>query len=154
MKSILFALGLALSLSGCATPMGYIFDPAISSDHLDEIDEPNKLKGLKGDRRLIRTHRRGSDVYEVCAETQADAISGRSPSNSIDVESKGKLSDQLLEELTTTVQRGEVSDVVRQLEWHTCLARMNDYISNEQFYAEMKAIREGAFDALADKNQN
>ena len=138
-----------LPLSACATPLGYVFDPAISSDHLDEVDEPNKLKGLKGDRRLIRTHRAGSDVYEICAETQADAISGRSPKSSVSIEGKGELSDELIEALTKTVERGEVSDVVRQLQWNLCNARMNGYISDDEFYAEFQAIRLGAFTALS-----
>jgi hypothetical protein len=149
MRKLAFAFGSLLFATACATPMGYIFDPAISSDKLDEQKEPNKLKGLKGDRRLIRTHRRGEDVYEVCAETQADAISGRSPKSSITVETEGEFSDELLEALTKTVDRGEISDVVRQLHWNTCSARMSGYITNEQFYAEMQAIRSGALEALA-----
>jgi len=144
----LFCLCFLGSLSGCAGVLGFIADPAISSDHLDEANEPNKLKGLKGDRRLIRTHRKDSDVYEICAETQADAISSRSPKASLSQEAKFAYTDEVLEALTKTVERSSISDVVRQLEWNLCNARMNNYIDNDEFYAELIAIRAGAFEAL------
>ncbi|HET9638231.1 MAG TPA: hypothetical protein VFP12_03405 [Allosphingosinicella sp.] len=157
MLRLLLLFPLAFALSGCAGSLGYVLDPAIDSDHLDEPDEPNKLKAMKGDRRLIRTHRSSRpdlgirpDDYEVCAETHADAIGARSGASSIAITGKGEVSESLTEELVKTVERSTVSDVVRHLHWHTCNARLNRWIDEGQYYQEVRAIRTGAFEALID----
>lgn len=138
-----------LALPGCAGTMGYVFDPAISSDKLDERLEPNKLKSMKGDRRLIGTHRRESDIYEICAETHADAISARSGASKLTIVDRGSLDDALTEALTKTVERGAVSDTTRHLHWNTCNARLNRWITDAQYLSEIQEIRKGAFQALA-----
>ena len=139
-----------LSLSGCTGTLGAVLNRPVDSDHLDEPKEPNKLKGYSGDRRLIRIHRASpnSDVYEICAETQADAIAAFTYKGDLALTGRGEVKDESSQALTTTTQRGQISDVVRHLEWHTCNARLNGWITDEQFYAEIVAIRIGAFDAL------
>jgi hypothetical protein len=153
MRLVTFALLICPILSACAGTLGQVLDPAISSDHLDEPNEPNKLKSMIGDRRLIRTHRVGTtlnptDTYEVCAETQADAIRTRSPSSTFSITDRGALTDSYTETLTQTVQRQVVSDVVRHLHWNTCNARLNGWITSDQYYQELIAIRAAAFLAL------
>lgn len=140
-----------LATGGCASTMGYVFDPAIDSDQLDEPGEDNKLKALKGDRRLIRTHRAGSPIYEVCAETQADAIGARSGESALKITGQGEVNDKLTEVLTATFQRTETADAVRQLHWHSCNALMNRFITLSQYQTELKAIRAGAFSTLQAK---
>lgn len=143
----------AVALSGCAGTMGYVFDPAISSDKLDEVGEDNKLKSMKGDRRLIRTHRVSTRevptaTYEVCAETHADAIGARSGSTKLSIVDRGSLDDALAEVLTKTVERSVVSDTVRQLHWHTCNAKLNRWLTRTEYRSEVQKIREGALLAL------
>jgi hypothetical protein len=153
MLRLLLIAPLAFATSACTGSLGYVLDPAIDSDHLDEPDEPNKLKAMKGDRRLIRTHRSARhdivpDDYEVCAETHADAISARSGASKINITGQGEAAESLTEELMKTVERSTVSDVVRHLHWHTCNARLNRWINPDQYYGEIQAIRAGAFEAL------
>ena len=139
-----------LSLSGCTGTLGAILNRPVDSDHLDEPKEPNKLKGYSGDRRLIRIHRAnpGSDVYEICAETQADAIAAFTYKGDLSLTGRGEVKDETSQLLTQTTARGQISDVVRHLEWHTCNAMLNGWITKDQFYAEIVAIRSGAFDVL------
>lgn len=155
-KTIMMA-AVALMLPGCASTLGYVLNPSISSDKLDEPREDNKLKAMKGDPRLIRTHRVSttkypSDDFEVCAETFADAISARSGTFKASLEGKAGLDDSLTEVLTKTLDRSPLSDVVRHLHWYTCNAAMNRWIDNATYTREMVAIRENAFLVLLPRD--
>lgn len=141
---LLVLVGL-VGLGGCAGALSALTDPPISSDKLDEPDEMNKLKTLSGDRRLVRV---AADVeqavyidargrrfyaYDVCAETQADAITTRGGSSSLTVEGQPGFTDASTQASTQTNTRGIVSDVVRQLSWQLCNARMNHDLNDKQY---------------------
>jgi len=51
---IMGALASITLLGGCAGALSQFTDPAINSDKLDERGELSKLKGMTGDRRLVR----------------------------------------------------------------------------------------------------
>lgn len=156
MKRSTLALTAVLFCSSCASTLGYVFDPAIDSDKLGDEKQPNKIKAMKGDRRLLRAHLAGSDVYEVCSETHADAIGARSGSTKVALVDKASFDDALTEALTKTNERSAPSDIVRHLHWHTCNAYMNGWLTRQEYADELKAIRVGAFSALApaaDKKQ-
>ena len=136
-------------LPGCVGTLNSVLDRPITSDHLDEPKEPNKLKTVNGPRRLVRTHESASSRnYEICAETQADAIIARSSVGGLNLTGKGDFDDEVKDALTKTVERGQVSDVVRHLHWHTCNARLNGWIDDAKFFGEMQEIRKAAFEAM------
>lgn len=164
-----FALGVcvvafATPLASCGT-LAQFTNPAISSDHLDETPpELNKLKLVSGDRRLMRivaqpkprdqqpANGKGIEFYDylVCAETHADAISARSSTGNLAIRGQ-TVSDTNVEALTKTVERSAVSDVVRQLGWQLCNARLNGDLSGAEYGAALEDMRARAFNALAGK---
>jgi hypothetical protein len=159
---------MAASLSGCGT-ISQFTNPAISSDHLDESPpELNKLKLVSGDRRLMRVvaesksdlqpqikDRLGRPIiiykYAVCAETQADAISARSAKGTLTLEASKSLADENLEQLTVTNTRTEISDVVRQLGWQLCNARLNGDMEPSEYSAALLDLQARAFGAINAK---
>jgi len=74
-----------------------------------------------------------STYYDVCAETQADAITARGSSSTVSVVERGSVSDASTQSLLLTNQRSVVSDVVRQLSWQLCNARLNDDFDSTQY---------------------
>ena len=171
----LVAAGLAVSLSGCASLLSQFTDPAVGSDHLDEWPpELSKIKELSGDRRLVRvvayatsdvapdfrsvaeSDRRGAPPiyykYRVCAETQADAIAARGAKSSLTVEKEGAFSDEVTQLLTATNQRSELSEVVRQLAWHLCNARLNDYLTGPEYADALIKLQTAALEAVKAKS--
>ncbi|WP_039391147.1 hypothetical protein [Novosphingobium sp. MBES04] len=84
------------------------------------------------------------DTMMICAETQADAVSGRSTKSDFSIEDKGALNDSISEALTQTNTRQEMSDIVRQLSWHVCNSRANGFITNSQFHTQMNTIINGS----------
>ena len=105
---------------------------------------------MSGDRRLIRTTYT-KDGLLVCAETQADAISARSASSALEAVGEGAISDDIIQQLTLTNARTELSDVVRQLAWHLCNARANNHISAPAYEASLSALQTQALQVLAQR---
>jgi hypothetical protein len=134
---------------GCASTLQTITNPDMNSDVLNEAGEDSKLRGFKGDRRMVRTHRQGAEeVYEVCRESWADAIGARSGDSKITITGQGDFADKLTEELTKTYDRGDVADTTRTLLSWMCDIKMNRW-ENDPFVArEFSAIRQAAFEAL------
>ena len=146
------AILLSVGLAGCAGTLSQFTDPAISSDHLDEPTELSKLKALSGDRRLVRV---GVDnppspyrTYIVCAETHADAIAARSAGSTVTVRTGDSLSDMTAQELLLTNSRTAVSDVVRQVGWQLCNARMNGDLSPDEYAQALLELSRGAIAVL------
>lgn len=158
---------LALLTGGCASTLTAVLDRPITSDHLDEfrnrerVDE-NKLKTMSGDRRLLRvqfTHETDAskafladETYNskwvICAETQADAIAARGGQSALTVNGQGSGTDQFTQTLLLTNARSAVSDVVRQLGWQVCNAFMNGALTKAEYSGHLDKLREGAFLAL------
>ncbi|MBI1682492.1 hypothetical protein [Caulobacter hibisci] len=148
----------ALMTSGCAGTLYQVFNRPVTSDHLDTDKGPNKLKTVSGDRRLVRAARvLGSNgeikAYIICAETQADAISARSAKSDLSVKSGQALKEEYSELLSKTVERSEVSDVVRQLSWQICNAQMNGYLQNGSYEKMLGSIIDRAFTTLDEKGK-
>lgn len=148
MRTLCMLLCLAAApLGGCAGALRPFVDPVVSSDKLDEANEMSKLKSYSGDRRLVRVQasalsplRRGYYTYTVCAETQADAIAARGYSGSATWATGRSIQDQATEELLLTYGRTELSDLVRQLSWQLCNARLNDDITKDQYQKGLELL--------------
>jgi len=147
--------------TGCAGMLLQLTNPPITSDHLDKLSDKSKLKTVSGDRRLVRVSALNEaeskyspleSPFMICAETQADAISARSAKSAISAALKesqsGSLTDEAAEALTLTYQRTELSDVVRQLSWQLCNARMNGDLDRTQYQGELDKLVTGALEAL------
>lgn len=154
-----------LATGGCASVISQFTDPAISSDKLDEAGELSKLKTLSGDRRLVRVVAEEPRVdasgavvrdeegnpyyfYDVCAETQADAIFTRSPSSGLEIAEEGSYTDAIVQAATQTNVRTAVSDVVRQLAWQLCNARMNHDLTPEEYRQALLHLQDKALEVL------
>lgn len=155
MKGVVVASLIAsTTLTACAGTLSQALNRPISSDKLDETGELNKLKTLSGDLRLVRTMalKRRTDAdglpaerapyydYAICAETQADAIITRSASSSLGLKRGESLQDAAGQGIQITNERSAVSDVVRQLAWNLCNARMNGYLADDQYQAALLAL--------------
>lgn len=158
----------ALGTTGCSSTLTALTSPSISSDQLDEFRngvriEKNKIKTMSGDRRLMRaqfTHETDSakaisksdntlnSKWIICAETQADAIAARGGQSAVTVSAKGSLTDEYVEALTVTNNRGQVSDVVRQIGWQVCNAYMNGALTKQQYGDHLIELHRSAFAAL------
>lgn len=145
-KTVLAGAVSAVFLQGCAGALSLLTDPAIDSDKLDEQGELSKLKGVTGDRRLVRVVADGQRprdqwvrpneplyYFDLCAETQADAIVTRGSSSSLNVTGQGSASDATSQLALLTYQRGVVSDVARQFSWQLCNARLNGDLTREEY---------------------
>ena len=146
----------AFSLSGCASLGNTLLNRPITSDHLEEAGEGEKLKTISGDRRLVRVSLlpgiKGTDqsrnIYRICAETQADAIASRTGASGATLAERGSFTDSMTEELILTNQRGQISDVVRQLAWNWCNAQMNGMLDKGVYQQQMIELQNAAFEAL------
>lgn len=155
MRQTLAALLCLLPLGGCAGTLSQVMNPPITSDHLDEPDELNKLKTVSGDRRLVRVTAFGhSDAnpsfykFRICAETQADAISARSAKSLLNAKLNQSLADEASETLTATYARTELSDVVRQLSWQFCNARENGDFTDTDYKAALNKLAADSMEVL------
>lgn len=156
MKKVTIVVILCFSatwLSGCASTITALTNRPITSDHLDEPEEANKLKTVSGDRRLVRVQKSEKFGWQVCAETQADAIAARGGSTTLTINGKGSGTDEATETLLLTNSRSETSDVVRQLAWHICNNYMNGaYGSDPTAYAlRMDKLQHDAMAVLMAK---
>jgi len=130
----------ALLLGGCAGTLGQLINRPITTDHLDEVGEYNKLKTVSGDLRLVRVavdvdrpYPPGFPYYDVCAETQADAIVTRNAGSALSIKTGQTLTDASSQGILLTNARSAVSDVVRHLGWHLCNARLNNDLNEWQY---------------------
>jgi len=139
------------SLSACAHVAEIIDNQSIETDTLE--DNTHRIVSMSGDRRLIRTTLTGRTDsnpgnLQVCAETQADALTARGSDASLAVTGKGSLSDSITEHLTVTYARTELSDVVRQLSWQMCNANMNGKLGDDSYRLALFELQRDALQVL------
>lgn len=135
----------SLLTSGCAHVLEIVDNQQIETSHLgDKRDRSHDVRviTIDGARRLIRSSY-NANQWAVCAETQADAIGSRSSSSEVDVTGRGKVGDTLVEALTTTYTRTELSDTVRQLSWQICNNRANGYLDDNDVKVAMTNMVNG-----------
>jgi hypothetical protein len=142
-------------LGGCAGTLGQLINRPITTDHLDEVGEYNKLKTVSGDLRLVRVaidpfrpHPPGFPYYDVCAETQADAIISRNAGSALSIETGQSLTDASSQGILLTNARTAVSDVVRHMGWHLCNARLNNDLDEAQYRAALLKLAHDAMVVL------
>lgn len=140
-----------LSLSGCAHFWQVVDNQSIETDSIDEAG--HRVQSISGDRRLVRTTASPTKdakylKLQICAETQADAITQRSEDAALSITGKGSVTDSIDERLTLTYARTELSDVVRQLSWQLCNANMNGTIGDIHFANLMADLQDRAMTVM------
>lgn len=140
---------LLISLGGCATLGEIVDNPSIEHERFREEDRGHMVLTVSGDRRVIRTTYDNNNKLLICAETQADAISARSASSALEAVGKGAIRDEIIQRLTLTYARTELSDVVRQLAWQLCNARLNEHIDQAFYERSLAALQAQSMLALA-----
>lgn len=147
---------ICLALSGCASSVESWFGRTIRQDRFLSQDEDNKVVLVSGDYRVIRvmadrtspvTPEGGREHYLICAETQADAIAARGASSTLKLSGE-EAGDAVTETLTLTTTRTAVSDLVRQLGWQLCNARLNGDMTGAEYKTAVEALVDRAFRAI------
>lgn len=196
MKTVVSVTVAATFLSGCSGMIAQYYNKPIQKDRLHELTEASKIMAIGGDYRIARVQldrgvRRENDGdylpsgyqfvdgrwtwvepdttqrYDVCAETQADAIFTRSAKSDLSAtdevlrpgttESTSDLVrfiDESIQNATETYNRTEVSDVVRHLSWQWCNARMNGDITASEYHAGLTLITTEAFTSVRANTRN
>lgn len=130
--------------AGCSHISELVDNPTIEHD---TIRTNGEILSISGDRRVVRGHKTSNRVM-ICAETQADAISGRSQNSTIQAVGRGAISDSIDERLSLTYARTELSDVVRQLSFQLCNANLNGTLNDLSYQVAMLDLQDQAMRAL------
>lgn len=134
-------------ISGCTHLLEIVDNQQIETEQMGaEISgRPDaRIITIDGSRRLMRSSYIENGAWNICAETQADAIASRTSRADLEVTGRGAVEDSIEEALTITYNRTELSDTVRQLSWQVCNNRANGYLTNAEVEEALSELITGS----------
>lgn len=152
----------AAPLSGCAALVESVTDRGIMSDRLNQPGkDPNRLKSMMGDRRLLRVIRLDPDStvdakqkFLVCPEPFSGAIIARGAKDGISVTKLGSTSDEVTQTAVSVDTRAEAVRMYEDQSAWLCFERASGDLTPGGYVERMDKLGIRAFEKVSPPKES